>query len=174
MPWRFARLTQSAIRQLQPSQTLREHGIEAEGLADGSIRYSVEFMKDGKREHRRLGRDRDGMNLRQAELFIEQHRSNLRHGRLSLPAGRKLPQTAGALLDLYLEKLREVGGADFRNNEQHIRLHLRPYFGGMRVDRISDFTMQKFQAHCREAGLTKATCNRILATWRRASRRLVA
>jgi integrase len=114
------------------------------------------------------------MNLRQAELFVEQYRSDARHGRLSLPAGRKLSQTCGELCDSFLTKLREIDGRDIINNEQHIRLHIKPLFGAMRVDRISEFTVQKFQALCRKKGLSEATCTRILATWRRMSRPLVA
>ena len=58
------------------------------------------------------------------------------------------------------------------NNEKHIRLHLKPYFGTMRVDAISEFTLKKFQKHCQENGLSVSTTNRVLATYRRMARRL--
>ena len=55
-----------------------------------------------------------------------------------------------------------------------IRLHLNPYFGPVRLDQISKFTVQKFRAHCRSRGLSDATLNRILVTFRRMGRRLQA
>jgi integrase len=91
---------------------------------------------------------------------------------LSLPKHRKLPLTFTAAADLYLKQLKEVDGKDYINNEQHIRLHLKPYFGTMRIDQISSFTLQKFQAHCIKSGLAESTINRILATYRRMGRKL--
>ena len=42
----------------------------------------------------------------------------------------------------------------------------------MRLDRLSAFTLQKFQNHCRQKGLSDPTVNRTLATYRRMARRL--
>jgi integrase len=77
-----------------------------------------------------------------------------------------------AAADTYLEKLKEIGGKDYENNERHLRLHLVPYLGTMRLDRISEFTLQKFQNDCRTKGLSDAAINRVLATYRRMGRRL--
>jgi integrase len=129
-------------------------------------------MVDGKRIHRTIGRESTGVTRTQCEEFVEQARSESRAGRLSLPEGRKLALTFAAAAGLYLKKLKEVDGKDYTNNEQHIRLHLEPYFGTMRLDKISAFTLQKFQSHCAKQGLAEATVNRILATYRRLGRRL--
>jgi integrase len=172
MTLRFTRLDRPAIRTLKPGETLSERGITAEKLADGDVRYSVALMVDGQRIHRVIGKASEGVTRTQAEEFIGQVRSEARAGRLNLPRGRKLPPTFATVSDVFLKKLQETEGKDQVNNEQHIRLHLRPYFGEMRLDRISAFTVQKFQAHCRSAGLSEATINRILATWRRMGRRL--
>jgi integrase len=75
--------------------------------------------------------------------------------------------------DTYLKKLKEIGGKDYENNERHLRLHLVPYLGTMRLDRISEFTLQKFQNDCRTKGLSDAAINRVLATYRRMGRRLL-
>ena len=99
-------------------------------------------------------------------------RSDAKHGRLSLPRGRKLHRTFEKAADLYLTRLKEAGGKDLVNNEQHLRSHLIPYLGQMRLDKISTFTLQKFQKHCREKGLSESTINRVLATYRRMGRRL--
>jgi len=173
MPLRFTRLNRPSIRRLKPGKTITEHGISAERLIDGDVRYSVNIMVDGERIHRVIGRESDGTTRTQAEEFIETKRTEAREGRLSLPKGRKLHLTFTTAADLYLEKLKEIGGKDYVNNEQHIRLHLKPYFTSMRLDKITEFTVQKFQKHMREKGLSDSTVNRTLATYRRMSRRLV-
>jgi integrase len=169
---RFSKLDRLSTRQLKPGQKITEHGISVERLADGDFRYSVNIMVDGVRVHRVIGKASEGVTRSQAEKFIEQARANARADRLSLPKNRKLPLTFGAAADLYLNKLKEVDGKDYVNNEQHIRLHLKPYFGTMRVDRISVFTLQKFQAYCAKRSISESTVNRILATYRRMGRKL--
>jgi hypothetical protein len=156
MALRFSRLDR-LDRRLAAGQKITEHGITAERLANGDTRYLVNIAVDGQRIHRVIGRESEGVTRTQAEEFIGKARSDAREGRLSLPRGRKLHLTFGAAADLYLNKLLEVGGKDYVNNEQHIRLHLKPYFGSMRLDQISVFTLQKFQAHCRTKGIAEST-----------------
>ena len=172
MALKFTRLTRPAIRTLKAGEKVTEYGITAEKLADGDVRYTVAIMVDGTRIHRVIGLETDGTTRSQAEDFIAKTRSDAKADRLDLPKGRKLPLTFARAAEIYLEKLEEIGGKDRVNNEQHIRLHLKPYFGAMRLDKISEFTVQKFQRHCREKGLSDSTINRILATYRRTSRRL--
>lgn len=173
MTLRFTRLDRPAIRRLKAGETLSEHGITAHRLANNDVRYSVAVMVDGKRIHRVIGLEGDGVTRTQAEEFLEQTRSDARAGRLALPRGRKLALTFAVAADVYLKKLKEVGGKDYTNNEQHVRLHLKPYFGSQRLDQISAFTLQKFQADCRKRGMAESTVNRILATYRRMGRKLV-
>ena len=80
---------------------------------------------------------------------------------------------AGAA-DLYLSMLRESGGRDYQNSEQHLRLHLVPYFGSMRTEKITRFTIEKYKRHCGERGVAEGTVNRPLATFRRMGRLLAA
>jgi integrase len=80
--------------------------------------------------------------------------------------------TFGAVADRYLARLRETDAKDYPNNEAHLRLHLVPYLGAMRADKIADFTIQKYKRHCRDKGLSDATINRTLATFRRMGRRM--
>jgi integrase len=168
----FRKLERGAIRRLGPGQKITERGITAEKLSDGDVRFSVNIMVDGVRIHRVLGRQSEGVTRTQAEDFVTKARTDAREDRLALPQGRKLHMTFSSAAELYQAKLLEVRGKDYVNNEQHIRLHLTPYFGAMRLDKISSFTVQKFQAKCRADGLSEATINRILATFRRMGRRL--
>jgi integrase len=168
----FSKLDRLAIRRLPAGKKITERGITAEKLMNGDVRYSVNVMVDGERIHRILGRQSEGVTRTQAEEFVARARTEARENRLALPKGRKLHLTFNSAAELYLKKLKEIGGRDYINNEQHIRLHLRPYFGTMRLDKISIFTVQKFRAECRAQGLSDATNNRILATFRRMGRRL--
>src|SRR5215831_5297069 len=129
MSLRFSRLDRLVIRRLRPGEKITEHGITVERLADGDLRYSVNVMVDGLRIHRVIGKEKEGVTRTQAEEFIEQVRTDARSDRLSLPKGRKLQLTFAAAADLYLKKLKETDGRDYVNNEQHLRIHLRPYLG---------------------------------------------
>jgi len=173
MSLRFSRLDRPAIRKLQLGEKITEHGITAERLADGDLRYSVNVMVDGLRIHRVIGKEKEGVTRTQAEEFIEKVRTDARSDRLSLPKRRKLQLTFTAAADHYLKKLKEIDGRDYVNNEQHLRIHLKPYLGTIRIDQISAFTLQKFQAHCMKKGVAESTVNRILATYRRMGRKLV-
>ncbi len=172
MPLRFSRLTRPAIRKLQAGQRITEHGITAEGLPDGDVRYSINVMVDGQRIHRVVGRESDGTTRTQAEDFIAKTRTEAKEGRLNLPRGRKIHLTFAKAAKLYLEGEKEAGGKDIVSKERHLRLHLVPYFGAMRVDRISTFTVEKFRNSLRKQEFTEGNINRILATYRRMGRRL--
>jgi hypothetical protein len=135
----FRKLERGAIRRLGPGQKITERGITAEKLSDGDVRFSVNIMVDGVRIHRVLGRQSEGVTRTQAEDFVTKARTDAREDRLALPKGRKLHLTFRSAAELYQAKLLEIGGKDYVNNEQHIRLHLTPYFGAMRLDKISSY-----------------------------------
>ena len=156
-----------------PGEKISEHGITAERLDTGDVRYTVNIMVDGQRIHRVVEKESENTTRSQAEAFIEKTRSDAKEQRLALPQGRKLHLTFSSAAGLYLAKLKEIGGKDYDNNEQHLRLHLTPYFGTMRLDKLSKFTLGKYRRHCIEKGLSSATINRTLATYRRMARRLL-
>jgi len=172
MARRFARLTRPAIRGLEPGQKITEHGITAERLSDGDLRYSVNVMVDGQRIHRVIGRAGDGTTRTQCENFVTKARAAAKEGRLNLPSGRKIHLTFAKTAKLYLEREKEVGGKGLVTKERHLRLHLVPYFGAMRVDRISTFTVEKFRNSLRKQGAAEGNINRIFVTYRHMGRRL--
>ena len=172
MALRFARLTRPLIRQLQAGQRISEHGITAERLRDGDIKYSVNVMVDGERIHRVIGRDSEGVTRTQAEEFIGKVRTEAREGRLSLPKGRRTPLTFAKAARFYIEGEREVGAKDLVSKEGHLRLHLVPYFGSMRIERISKFTVEKFRNDMLGRGHKLGNVNRVLSTYRHMGNRL--
>jgi integrase len=165
-------LTRPSIRALKPGERITEHGITSEGLPDGDVRYSINIMVDGERIHRVLGRESDGTTRTQAEEFIAKTRFEAKEGRLSLPKGRKTPLTFSKAAKLYLEGEKEVGAKDMVSKEGHLRLHLVPYFGSMRVERISKFTVEKFRNDMLRRGYKLGNVNRVLSTYRHMGYRL--
>jgi integrase len=164
MPLRFTGLDRPSIRRLQPSERITEHGITAERLRDGDVRYTVNVMVDGQRIHRVIGRESDGVTRTQCEEFIEAKRTDAREGRLSLPKGRKTHLTFNRAAEEYICKFEEIGGKNIKVKRRHLNLHLTPFFGNQRLDAIASFTVDRFKKQRREGGTTNGTINRELAT----------
>lgn len=151
MALRFTRLDRPSIRRLKPGDKIVEHGIAAERLTNGDVRYSVNFMVDGQRIHRVIGRASEGVTRTQAEEFISKARSDAREGRRQLSRGRKTPLTFAKAAKRYLESEQEVGAKDLISKEAHLRLHLVPYFSNMRVDRSAGSRSRNVETTCSAA-----------------------
>ena len=143
MPLRFSRLDRLSIRRLKPGKKIREHGIQAERLGDGDVRYSVNIMVDGQRIHRVIGRESDGVTRSQCEEFIETKRTDAREGRLSLPRGRKTYLPFAKAAENYLKRLEETGGKNIKAKRRQLNLHLKPFFGNQRLGAITSFTVDR-------------------------------
>ena len=164
MTLRFSQLDRPAIRKLRPGEKIAEHGITVERLAAGDLRYTVNVMVDGRRVHRVIGRESEGVTRTQCEEFIEQARTDARAGRLSLPKGRKLALDFAAAAIDYIKRLEQGEGKNLPIKRRQLRMYLKPYFGSMRLDAISSFTVDKYKRHRRDQGAAAATVNRELAT----------
>jgi integrase len=153
-----ARLTSAALKQLAIGAKISEGGITAERDPAG-FRFSVNVMVDGRRVHRRgLG------SLTQAREFIDQAKADARRDRLNLPKGRKLALSFAAAAEDYLGRLDETGGKNLVPKRRQLRLYLVRYFGPMRLDAITGFTIEKYKKRRRDEGAAAATVNRELAT----------
>jgi integrase len=164
MTLRFSKLDRPAIRRLKPGEAVTEHGITAERLPDGDARYSVNVMVDGQRIHRVIGRESENVTRTQCEEFIEQARGDARKGRLNLPAGRKPALTFAAAAVASEKRIEEEGGKNLKIKRRHLRMYLTPFFGTMRLDAISDFTVGRYRKGRAEAQASPATINREMAT----------
>jgi hypothetical protein len=102
----FGRITRTRIRALQPGERLTEQGITFERLVNGDGLFSVNIMVDGRRVHRNIGRESDGVTRTTAEEFVSKVRHDAREGRLHLPKRRKVPLTLVGAAPLYLDGLR--------------------------------------------------------------------
>jgi len=160
----FQRLTRPAIRAMKPGEKINEHGITAERQATGDVRYSINIMVDGERVHRVVGRESDGVTRKQAEDAIESLRTRAREGRLDLPKGRKNHRSFAEAADDYITNLEKIGGKHIHEKRRHLASHLKPYFGKLRADKITDFGVKHYGRERKSAGVTQATVNRELAT----------
>jgi integrase len=160
----FKRLDRNAIRKLQPGEKISEHGITAECLRNGDVRYSVNVMVDGQRIHRVVGRQSEGVTRTQAEELIEKLRTDARNDRLDLPQGRKVHRLFRDAAEDYLTRLESTDGKDMGNKERHLRSYLVPFLGGERLDKITEFRLRQYRKHRRDQGAAEATINRELAT----------
>jgi integrase len=164
MSLRFLKLDRPAIRRLAAGEKIQEHGITAERLADGDVRYSVNIMVDGRRIHRVIGRESDGVTRTKCEEFTARAQTDARAHRLSLPKGRKLALAFAAAADAYMKRLEEGGGKNLLVKRRQLRMYLKPYFGAMRLDAITGFTIEKYKKRRLDQGAAAATVNRELAT----------
>lgn len=160
----FQRLDRPAIRALPIGGRITEHGITAERLSDGDVRYSINIMVDGQRVHRVIGRHSEGVTRRQAEDAIEALRTRAREDRLDLPTGRKLHRSFEEAAEEYLRRLEETDGKDLANKRRHLRMHLIPYFGPQRLDQLREFALKQYRKKRTDAGASDATVNREFST----------
>lgn len=164
MTLRFSRLDRPAIRNLKPREQITEHGITAERLADGDVRYSVNVMVDGVRIHRVIGTESSRVTRTTCADFIEQARTDSRANRLNLPRGRKLALTFTAAADDYLKRLEESAGRNIKIKRRQLTAQLKPFFGTMRLDGIAAFTIDRYKKQRLNEGAANGTINRELAT----------
>ena len=134
MALRFTKLDRPSIRRLKLGEKITEHGITAERLKDGDVRYSVNVMVDGERVHRVVGRESDSTTRTQAEQG--QHTQEYRGFSLHLepsPTGalnfdrRLICSWRGARPMPILGRTREVQIADraILSSYRLIRLYVR-------------------------------------------------
>lgn len=141
----FTKLTRPAMRKMTPGETLHEHGISFERGPSGDGVFTVNVMVNGRRIHRVVGRESDGVTRTQAEAFIEQLRTDARHERLALPKRRKFGLTFREAAAGYLERLAAEGGKDLKMKRQRLSLHLVPFFDAVALDKITTSEIERYK-----------------------------
>lgn len=164
MALKFNSLTRLATRALKPGERIQEHGIIAECLASGDIRYKVNVMVDGVRHHRVIGNESAGVTRDQAMKFIEALRTKAREDRLDLPKGRKVAISFEKAAEDYIKRLEEGGGKNIKIKRRQLDQQLKPAFGSLPLDRVGEFDLKKYRKVRLGAGASEATINREMAT----------
>jgi integrase len=164
MSRRAGRLNRDAVKRLLSGQSISEAGITAARLPDGDVRWSVNVMVAGRRIHRVIGREGEGVQKADCEAFIERVRTEERAERLHLPTKRKTWLSFRQAADRYLERMELGAGKNLKAKKQHLNQHLKPYFGDQRADTLTEFTVNTYKKKRLEQGAAAGTVNRELAT----------
>ena len=164
MSLKFSRLTRSGVRALSAGASIQEHGIIAEKMTDGDVRYSVNVMVDGQRIHRVIGCQSEGITREQAERAIESFRTRAREDRLDLPSARKRHRLVAEAAEEYLVIIRASGGRNLTNKQRHLRHHLVPFFKHERLHQLDERSLRSYRTSREGQGVKPATINRELAT----------
>lgn len=141
----YNKLTRTALRTLNPGQSIIEHGIRFLRLPNGDGVYEFNIMVDGQRIHRVVGRESEGTTRTQAEDFIAKVKTDARHDRLALPKGRKVAMTFKDAAAKYIVRLTEAGAKDVKKKGARLELHLVPFFGAMPLSRITGFDIDRYK-----------------------------
>ena len=170
MSQKFQKITRPAIAKLDIGKSITEHGITAERIKSGDIRYSINVMVDGQRIHRVIGTESKGVTRSNAENQIEKYSTEVREGRLDLPQGRKTHKLFKEAASDYLTRLTDTlvpgqsGFADLPNKRRNIEQYLSPYFGNRHIHKITDFAVENYIRQRHDQGAKQATINRELST----------
>ncbi len=162
-------LSRKSIRALRKGEQITEKGIKAEKLEDGvegDVKFSINIMVDGERHHRIIGKASEGVTLTQAQQAIETMRTRAREERLDLPKGRKTHVGFKEGAVDYLRRLEETGGKNLVPKRRHLGSYLLDFFGSHRLDQVTDFAVNQYQARRLKDGAAAGTINRELATLR--------
>jgi hypothetical protein len=141
----FAKLTRPLMRKLQEGESINEQGISFERLANGDGLFTVNFMVDGQRIHRVIGRESDGTTRTQVEEFMDKIRQDAKTGRLNLPKGRKVAFGFADAADEYLIRLAKEGGKDIKMKRYRLSMHLKPYFKQMPLSKLSTSDVERYK-----------------------------
>lgn len=163
MTVKFQKLNRINMRALQPEEKLSEHGIEFMRLSNGDGRFTINIMVDGKRIHRVVGKESEGVTCQQALDLIAQIRQKSRENRLKLPKGRKLAMSLEQAAEHYLERLIHENGKDIPAKKRRLNQHLLPFFKDRLLSDISTFDIERYKKNRLTQGAKPATINRELA-----------
>jgi hypothetical protein len=143
----LTKLSRAQMRTLQAGGRITEGGITFERLDNGDGRFSVNVMVHGKRIHRNLGLESEGITRTTAEEFIAKARREAQEGRLSLPTRRKVALTIASATPIYLDRLRQEGGKDIARKTQRLEQFLVPFLGEIHIDKITSFDVERYKKH---------------------------
>jgi integrase len=163
MALKFTKITRENCRALSPGKRLDEHNIRYTKLANGDGRFEIFIQVNGKRDHRSVGKESEGVTRKQAEILIEKYKTEGREDRLKLTKGRKLPMAFKEVAEKYLKRLEETDGRNLKIKTQQLKSQLIPFFAKTPLVNLSSFEVERFKRHCKDEGLSPSTINRYLA-----------
>lgn len=159
-----SKLSKKALKNLKSGEVITERGIRFERIRNGDGRFTLNKMINGKRIHRVIGLESEGVTLLQAEETLEKLATEQRAGRLRLPEKRKLEMRFSEAIPLYLERLNKEGGKDLERKRHRLTTHILPFFKHTPMVSLTSSDINRYRASRKEFGAKPATINRELAT----------
>jgi integrase len=98
------------------------------------------------------------------EELIAKLRTDARHGRLSLPKGRKNTLVFKEAAEKYLAKLKQEAGKDLEKKNYRLNLHLIPFFNEKPLSQIDSSDVELYKKQRLANNAKPGTVNRELAT----------
>ncbi len=149
------RAKKTSKKRIKPFITCRTDG--------GHTRYAVQIRtgKDAALKAKFIHATFDDLDA--AEAFVHQTLSDRIRGAILSASG-----TVNELLDDLLQEQEILGRKNVAGAERVVRLHLRPYFGRLRVDRVTSSTIAAYIVYAKAKGIAPATINNHLAALRHA------
>lgn len=169
MALKFNNLTRLKIRALKYPGKIFENGISFERLPNGDGRYKINISVEGRRIHRTIGLESDGTTRSQAEIAIEEKRTDARNDRFNLPTGRKIALGFEDAAKIYITKLKEGDGKDIKMKQMRLDHNLIRFFKNKSLGSFTPFDFDRFRKSRLDGKIsskgkaTKATINRDLA-----------
>lgn len=161
----YKKISAKQIAKMSAGTSISESGIVVSKSLAGNVKFSISVMVDGARIHRTVGRAIDGVSRADAERLIERLRTEAREGRLKLQKNRKLAMSFAEVSTLYVSAMEAAGGKNIARKKQHIKSHLLPAFGALRIDALTTSKVAAFAHDLKtKKKLSPATVNRYLAT----------
>lgn len=164
MSKKFAKLTREAMKALQPREYICDNNIKYLKLKDGDGLFSVYGNANGKRFHRNVGKESQGITRQQAEDVFQKLMQDAKADRFNLPKGRKYEQSFQEVAKHYLERLSQTGGKNIDRKERQLDTKLIPFFKNQPLSKITTFDVERFKKAMLDEGNKPATVNRWLCT----------
>lgn len=152
------------MKTLKPGQYICENNIKYTKLDGGDGLFSVYGRANGRRFHRNVGKESQGITRLQAEEVFQKLMQDARADRFNLPKGRKYEQSFQEMAKRYLERLQQTGGKNIDRKEQQINTHLIPFFKNQPLSKITTFDVERFKKAMLDQGCKPATVNIRLCT----------
>lgn len=150
------------LRALSPGEEICSGGIRYTKL-EGDGRWTINVMVQGRRYHRNIGLDSEGVTYSQVLDAVTRLRSGILDVLPKRRASKGVP-TLSEASQAYLEFLRSHGGKNLESKEAHLRLHLLPAMGRVRLDAITEEEWLKYLVARQASGAQPGTINRERAT----------
>ncbi len=127
--------------------------------SQGKERWYIDYIADGKRKREVV------LNAQsRAEAVLHLKEKNIEaFNQLHNSVKVKTPIDFTKLSESYIKDYAKQNKKTWKNDECRIKVNLKPYFGKLKLDKITPLDIEKYRAKRLKTGISKSTVNRELA-----------